>query len=103
MLQAKSLNVDVWTVTIGPSVASELPSCATTTSQALYTNDGRRLATTFSTIAKQVAMLRITCEQDEADACTSRRELAQQWASLLMKDMPGPETLLPDVRKPRAS
>lgn len=32
-----------------------------------------------------------------------RRELAQQWASLLMKDMPSPETLLPDLRKRRAS
>jgi hypothetical protein len=58
--KAKSLNIDVWTVTIGPSASSELQSCATTTSQALYTTDGTGLAATFSTIAKQVAMLRIT-------------------------------------------
>jgi len=31
-----------------------------------------------------------------------RRELAQQWASLLMKGMPPPEALLPDMRKRRA-
>lgn len=31
-----------------------------------------------------------------------RRELAQQWASLLMKGMPAPDTLLPDLRKRRA-
>jgi integrase len=31
-----------------------------------------------------------------------RRELAQQWASLLMKGMPPSEALLPDIRKRRA-
>lgn len=58
--KAKALNIDVWTVTIGPSASSELQSCATTTGQALYTSNGNGLATTFATIAKQVAMLRIT-------------------------------------------
>lgn len=58
--KAKALNIDVWTVTIGSSATSQMQSCATTTSQALYTTDGTGLATTFATIAKQVAMLRIT-------------------------------------------
>jgi hypothetical protein len=31
-----------------------------------------------------------------------RCELAQQWAALLMKGMPRPETLLPSLRKRRA-
>jgi hypothetical protein len=58
--KAKSLNMDVWTVTIGPSASTELQTCASTNSQALYTTDGGGLAATFATIAKQVAMLRIT-------------------------------------------
>jgi hypothetical protein len=58
--KAKAMNIDVWTVAIDSSASPELQSCATTTSQALYTTTGGGLAATFSTIAKQIAMLRIT-------------------------------------------
>ena len=54
-----SLNIDVWTVTIGPSATSELQSCATKTSQALFSTDGTDLANTFSKIAQQIASLRL--------------------------------------------
>jgi hypothetical protein len=57
---AKALNIDVWTVTIGSSITSQMQSCASSTSQALNTTDGDGLATAFATIAKQVAMLRIS-------------------------------------------
>jgi hypothetical protein len=58
--KAKSLNIDVWTVTIGTGTTTQMQSCASTTNQALYTSNGSGLATTFATIAKQVAMLRVT-------------------------------------------
>jgi hypothetical protein len=54
------MNIDVWTVAIDSSASTELQSCATTTSQALYTSNGSGLATAFAKIAKQIAMLRIT-------------------------------------------
>ena len=57
---AKAKNIDVWTVTIGPSATSQMQSCATTTAQALYTTDGSGLSDEFKTIAKHLAMLRIT-------------------------------------------
>ena len=37
-----------------------MQSCATTTNQALATTTGAGLSTAFATIAKQVAMLRVT-------------------------------------------
>ncbi len=58
--KAKAMNIDVWTVAIGLAATSELQSCATTTAQSLSTTDGNGLATAFSTIAKQIASLRIT-------------------------------------------
>ncbi len=58
--KAKSLKIDVWTVTIGTSATIQMQSCASVPTQALYTSNGNGLATTFATIAKQVAMLRIT-------------------------------------------
>ncbi len=57
---AKARNISVWTVSIAPGVSNEMRSCATTSAQALSTNDGTGLSTTFATIAKQVAMLRIS-------------------------------------------
>ncbi|MFT3967026.1 MAG: Tad domain-containing protein [Sphingobium sp.] len=57
--KAKSLKIDVWTVTIGSSATTEMQSCATVSTQALYTTTGSGLSTTFATIAKQVAMLRL--------------------------------------------
>ena len=57
--KAKSMNIDIWTVTIGPSATTEMQTCATRTSQALYTTDGTGLSNTFATIAQQIAMLRI--------------------------------------------
>ena len=57
---AKARNIDIWTVTIGPSVSSPMQSCATIPSQALYTTDGTDLSNKFGTIAKRLAMLRLT-------------------------------------------
>ncbi|MXP28517.1 hypothetical protein GRI58_06740 [Porphyrobacter algicida] len=57
---AKAKNIDVWTVTIGSSITSEMSSCATMPSQALNTTDGTDLSNKFAAIAKQLAMLRLT-------------------------------------------
>ena len=57
---AKARNIDVWTVAIDTSSSTELTSCATNSSQALYTTDGGGLATAFQNIAKKLAMLRLT-------------------------------------------
>ena len=57
---AKARNIDVWTVTIAPSATSQMQTCATTTAQALFSTDGTGLSTAFQSIAKHLAMLRIT-------------------------------------------
>ena len=57
---AKARNIDVWTVTIGPSITGEMQSCATTSTQALSTTDGTGLSNNFKDIAKQLAKLRLT-------------------------------------------
>ena len=57
---AKDRNIDVWVVAVGQSLTDELKACATTTDQALYAGTGDDLSSAFATIAKQVAMLRIS-------------------------------------------
>ena len=57
---AKARNIDVWTVSIDTSANAELTSCATTSAQALASADGTGLSTAFATIAKRLAMLRLT-------------------------------------------
>ena len=57
---AKARNIQIWTVTIDSSATTQMQSCATTTNQALATTTGAGLSTAFATIAKQVAMLRVT-------------------------------------------
>lgn len=57
---AKARNINVWTVSIASAATAEMQACATTPAQALATTDGTGLATAFQTIARQVAMLRLT-------------------------------------------
>lgn len=57
---AKARNIDVWTVSIAASANTQLTSCATTSAQALATTDGTGLSTAFASIAKRLAMLRLT-------------------------------------------
>lgn len=57
---AKARNIQVWTITIDSSATTEMKSCATTTTQALYTTTGSGLSTAFASVAKQVAMLRVS-------------------------------------------
>jgi len=57
---AKARNIDVWTVSIAASANAQLTACASSTSQALATTDGNGLSTAFASIAKRLAMLRIT-------------------------------------------
>jgi hypothetical protein len=57
---AKARNIQVWTVTIDSAASSQMQSCATTVSQALATTTGSGLSTAFTSIAKQVAMLRVS-------------------------------------------
>jgi len=58
---AKARNIDVWTVAIlDTSTTTELTNCATSTAQALYTNNGAGLSTAFQSIARKLAMLRLT-------------------------------------------
>jgi len=56
---AKARNISVWTVALGMGTTSQLQSCATTPAQALASTTGAGLATQFSTIAAQMAKLRI--------------------------------------------
>jgi hypothetical protein len=56
---AKARNISVWTVALGMGTTSQLQSCATTPAQALSSTSGAGLATQFSTIASQMAKLRI--------------------------------------------
>jgi Flp pilus assembly protein TadG len=57
---AKARNIDVWTVSIDTAANAQLTACASSTSQALATTDGTGLSTAFASIAKRLAMLRIT-------------------------------------------
>ena len=57
---AKARNIDVWTVSIDTSANTELTSCATTSTQALASADGTGLSTAFASIARRLAMLRLT-------------------------------------------
>ncbi len=59
--KAKSrLNINVWTVTIGPAVTDEMRSCASNDNQALFTQNGNDLAAQFRSIAEHVARLRLS-------------------------------------------
>jgi hypothetical protein len=58
--KAKNKNIDIWTITIGPSATSQMQTCATSTTQALYTQSGSDLSDYFKTIAKHLARLRVT-------------------------------------------
>lgn len=57
---AKARNIDVWTVSIDAAANAQLTACATTTTQALASADGTGLSTAFASIAKRLAMLRLT-------------------------------------------
>lgn len=57
---AKGRGIKVWTVSIAPSASDEMTACASTPSQAIYTTSGSDLVDKFASIAKQVAMLRIS-------------------------------------------
>lgn len=57
---AKARGINVWTVAIAASASTQLQTCATTTTQALYTKTGSGLSTAFASIAQHLAMLRIT-------------------------------------------
>ncbi len=57
---AKARNISVWTVAIDSSATDEMKACATTPAQSLATTSGTGLATAFGSIAKQVAMLRVS-------------------------------------------
>lgn len=57
---AKARDIDVWTITIGASATPELTKCATASIQALATTNGGGLSDAFTSIAKKLAMLRLT-------------------------------------------
>ncbi len=57
---AKARNINIWTISIATTAPAPLVSCASSTGQALATTSGSGLTTAFSTIAKQVASLRIS-------------------------------------------
>ncbi len=57
---AKARNIDVWTVSIDTAANAQLTACATTSAQALASADGTGLSTAFASIAKRLAMLRLT-------------------------------------------
>ena len=58
--RAKDLDINIWTVSIAPAATDEMTQCASVDSQALYSTDGADLASKFQSIAKQVAMLRVS-------------------------------------------
>lgn len=58
--KAKALNIVVYTVTIGPSVTTQMQQCASSTDKAYYTTSGSDLSTKFQAIASQVAKLRLS-------------------------------------------
>ena len=58
--KAKDMGIDVWTVAISPTADANLQTCASATSQALFTTSGTGLSDAFKKIAKQVAMLRMS-------------------------------------------
>lgn len=57
---AKARNIDVWTVSIDATANTQLTSCASNASQALATTNGTGLSTAFASIAKRLALLRLT-------------------------------------------
>lgn len=58
--KAKSMNISIWTVTIGATISTPLLQCATNSSQALNTTSGSDLAAKFQQIALKVARLRVS-------------------------------------------
>lgn len=58
--KAKSLGINVWTIAIAPAANSQLQSCASSASQALFTTSGDTLNQQFQRIAQQVALLRVS-------------------------------------------
>lgn len=58
--KAEAMNISVWTIAIAPDEDENLTKCATVDSQAFHTTSGTGLSDAFKTIAKQVAMLRIS-------------------------------------------
>lgn len=58
--KAKSMNINIWTVTIGSTISSPLQTCASSTSQALNTTSGSDLSAKFQAIAQRVARLRVS-------------------------------------------
>lgn len=57
---AKTRNIDIWTVEIASSASTPMQTCATSSSQALFSITGTGLSDTFKGIAKRLAMLRLT-------------------------------------------
>ena len=57
---AKARNIDVWTISIDTAANAQLTACASNSSQALATTDGKGLSDTFASIARHLAMLRLT-------------------------------------------
>ncbi len=58
--KAKALGMQVWTVAIAPAANAQLTSCASSSSQALFTTSGTGLNEQFQRIAQQVALLRVS-------------------------------------------
>ncbi|TXC71134.1 pilus assembly protein [Sphingomonas ginsenosidivorax] len=58
--KAKSLGMQVWTIAIAPAANDQLTSCASSSSQALFTTSGTELNSQFQRIAQQVALLRVS-------------------------------------------
>lgn len=57
---AKARNISVWTVEIDTAASATMKSCASTSSQALFSTTGTGLSDVFKSIAQQVARLRIS-------------------------------------------
>ncbi|HVF92673.1 MAG TPA: hypothetical protein VM900_00010 [Sphingomonas sp.] len=57
---AKARGIKVYVVAFGQTLTNELTSCASTPNDAFYADDEDKLDAAFETIAKQVAMLRVS-------------------------------------------
>lgn len=57
---AKARNITVWVVAFGQTINNELSACASTPDRAFFASDNATLTTQFQSIARRIAMLRLS-------------------------------------------
>lgn len=57
---AKARNITVWVVAFGQTINDELRNCASTPDRAFFASDNATLTTQFQSIARRIAMLRLS-------------------------------------------